>query len=313
MKRTSVVKLFLKTDHTGKRIPTALAIVVLILLVFGSYHFSRKNKSHAFEPKKQTIIKEREIFEVANQQLKISDQESMMNDIHQTILSQKQEIKFPKSDAIQLIKPEKHQYVPMIVYDQTDNYESDKIVPLGSMVKCLLIHNIVSNNFNSPVIAQVWEDFYFNDELLLPFGTRIYGTAFSGRQRDRVLVKFHSIVFQDGTTLSIDAIGLSQDGSGGLTGTVVDKRNKKAFTQMAANFLTGLSLGLQDTATNAITGLTEIENSTRNAVLEGVAQIFETEAKRIQEQIAQLDGYLVILAGSELKVYFEKPVDVSPL
>ncbi|MFS6695662.1 hypothetical protein, partial [Staphylococcus aureus] len=93
------------------------------------------------------------------------------------------------------------------------------------------------------------------------------GTAFAGRQRDRISVKFHSIVFQDGKTLKIDAIGLSKDGSGGLTGMVVDHRNKKIFVEMATNFLCGMALGLQKTATNAVTGLSEVESSSRNAIL----------------------------------------------
>ena len=146
------------------------------------------------------------------------------------------------------------------------------------MVKCLLIHNIVTNNFEAPVIAQVWEDFYFDGKLLLPFGTRIYGTASSGRQRDRVVVKFNNIVFQDGKTIKINAIGLSQDGSGGLTGTVIDDGTKKTILAMAMNLLSGVALGFQQTSTNALTGIDQVESNSRNALLTGVANTFQKQA-----------------------------------
>ena len=160
-----------------------------------------------------------------------------------------------------------------------NNYQSNWVVPLGSMVKCLLIHNIVTNNFEAPVIAQVWEDFYFDGNLLLPFGTRIYGTASSGKQRDRVTVNFHDIVFQDGKTIKINAIGLSQDGSGGLTGTVIDDGTKKTIIAMAMNLLSGIALGFQQTQTNLVTGIDQVEANSRNAFLMGLPIPFKSRPR----------------------------------
>ena len=82
---------------------------------------------------------------------------------------------------------------------------------------------------------------------------------------------------------------------------------------MAVNFLSGLALGLQQTATNAVTGLGEVQGNSRNAILNGVANTFENEAKRIQKEVEDAKGYAVVLAGNELVVYFEKESDVNPL
>lgn len=312
MRKVSVIDLFLKADHAGRRNPTVLTWILLCLLVFSSYFLAQNKKpvSKKKEPPKESIIKERDIVEAAHSP-------DINGDIFKIDYSGITNSSDQKSQTGGLPAPKKafrpRANSKMIVFDGTKDFQSEEIVPLGSMVRCILIHNIVTNNFNAPVIAQVWEDFYFNGKLLLPFGTRIYGTAFAGRQRDRITVKFHNIVFQDGKTLKIDAIALSKDGSGGLTGTVIDNHNRKVFIEMAMNFLSGLAAGLQQTATNAVTGLSEVESNSRNAILNGVANTFEKEAKRIEKEAQDAKGYAVVLAGNELVVYFEKESDVNPL
>ena len=312
MQKVSVINLFLKADNAGRRKPTVLTWILLCLLVFSSYFLSQNKKpvKKKKEAPKESIIKERDIMNAAHSPDKSGDifkidYSDIVSPIEQT--KQAERLSIPKKS----FKPRSNS--KMIVFDGTKDYHSEQVVPLGSMVRCLLIHNIVTNNFNAPVRAQVWEDLYFDGKLLLPFGTRIYGTAFAGRQRDRISVKFHNIVFQDGKTLKIDAIGLSKDGSGGLTGTIIDDRNKKMFIEMAVNFLSGLALGLQKTATNAVTGISEVQGNPRNAILTGVANTFENEARHIQKETEDAKGYAVVLAGNELVVYFEKESDVNPL
>ena len=306
----SASNLFLKSDNTGKRKPTVLTCALIGVFVFCSYFISQGKKSVKRETK-QTIIKEKDIIEAANNRL-TDEGKGFKLDYGQIL--QPPEVKQTVSIQIpvpQVVKRTSSINTKMIVFDNTNAYQSNWVVPLGSMIKCLLIHNIVTNNFEAPVIAQVWEEFYFNGKLLLPFGTRIYGTASAGKQRDRVMVRFNNIVFQDGKTVKINAIGLSKDGSGGLTGTVIDEQNKKTFIAMALNFLSGMASGLQQTATNQVTGLNQIETSSRNAILNGAANTFQSEAQRIKSDTENAKGYAIVLAGGELVVYFEKEADVQ--
>ena len=307
----SVNNPFLKTDNTGKRQPTILTWGLIGLFVFSSYFFST-GKKRVKADKKESIINEKDIIEAANNSKPLTDEGKAFKFDYSQILKPLE----PKQTVLVPITPppvNKHVSplnTKMIVFDNTNAYQSNWVIPLGSMVKCLLIHNIVTNNFEAPVIAQVWEDFYFDGKLLLPFGTRVYGTASVGKQRDRVTVRFENIVFQDGKTVKINAIGLSKDGSGGLTGTVIDEHNKQTFIQMALNFLSGMALGLQQTATNQVTGISEIEASSRNAILNGAANAFQGEAQRIKSDTESAKGYAIVLAGSDLVVYFQKEADV---
>lgn len=304
IKNISFKNVFFKKDHVGKCHPTRFTWCLIIIFVFGSFFLSKEKPKKPKREIKQQIIKERELIEASNASSK-SKEKSAVD------LSEAFKIPAPKMNRLKEITGKVDSKI--IVFDQTTNYQSDQIVPLGSIVKCLLIHNIVTNNFSSPVVAQVWEDFYFDGKLLLPFGTRIYGTARAGRERDRVLVVFHTIVFQDGREVHIKAISLSKDGSAGLTGMIVSKQNKKRILMMAMNFLSGIALGLQETATNAVTGLTEITTNSRNAILEGSANTFEREARRLEKEINAAEGYAIVVAGNQLIVYFEKSTDVKPL
>ncbi|MBF0490203.1 MAG: TrbI/VirB10 family protein [Candidatus Omnitrophica bacterium] len=308
----SASHLFLKTDNAGKRQPTILTYVLIGAFVFGSCFFSRDQKPHTKKEVKDIIIKEKDIIEAANNPI---TNEGRAFKLDYTQVLPPPEIKqlpfAPKITPPPLAKPISHIQTKMIVFDNTNVYESNWVIPLGSMIKCLLIHNIVTNNFEAPVIAQVWEDFYFDGKLLLPFGTRIYGTASTGKERDRVTVKFHDIVFQDGKTIKIDAIGLSKDGSGGLTGTVIDDSTKNTLISMAMNLLSGMALGFQQTTTNELTGINQVEANSRNALLNGVANTFQKQAQQVQSDIQNSKGYAIVLAGSDLVVYFQKESDIQ--
>ncbi|MBP9854910.1 MAG: hypothetical protein KBD53_08590 [Candidatus Omnitrophica bacterium] len=305
IKNISFKELLFKSDHTGKRVPTRFAWSLVVLFIFGSFFMSKEKPKKLKHEARQDIIKEREIIEASNSHSK--EEEKSAVDLSE-------EIDFPiKADSVKPKRISGKVDAKMIVFDATNNYQSDQIAPLGSMIECLLIHNIVTNNFSAPVIAQVWEDFYFDGKLLLPFGTRIFGTARAGKERDRVLVTFHTIVYQDGREVPIKALGLSADGSAGLTGILVSKQNKKRVLMLAMNFMSGIALGLQEKATNAVTGLREITTDSRNAVLQGASNTFEKEAGQLEKEINAAEGYAIVVAGNKLIVYFEKSVDVEPL
>ncbi|MBF0490435.1 MAG: TrbI/VirB10 family protein [Candidatus Omnitrophica bacterium] len=306
------IQIFLKTDNRGRKQPTILAWGLVGILILGSCLLSKEKKPIPKKEPKQEIIKEKDIIEAANASLK--EQGSSFNLDYAKILPPpeiKQSPIAPKITPPPSAKPLLPVQTKMIVFDDTKDFKSKRAIPLGSMIKCLLIHNIVTNNFEAPVIAQVWEDFYFDGELLLPFGTRIYGTASAGRERDRVTVKFHDIVFQDGKTITVDAIGLSKDGSGGLTGRVVDDSTKKTIIGMAMNLLSGMAVGFQQTTTNALTGINQVEANSRNALLNGVSTTFQKQAEHIQGDIEASKGYAIVLAGDELVIYFEKEADIQ--
>ncbi len=322
MMSISVDNIFLKIDGAGKRTPTVVTYFLIALFVLGSYFISQNKKPSVKKNFKQTIIKQKDLTAAGVANTPTNTTNILLSNHGNTFKFDYKQVLRPPLQSPKPPSPQEASPVlslnrvspintKMIVFDNTNGYQSNLVIPLGSMVKCLLIHNIVTNNFEAPVIVQVWKDFYFDGKLLLPFGTRIYGTATAGRQRDRVTVAFHDIVFQDGKTVKINAIGLSQDGSGGLTGTVIDDGTKKTILAMAMNLLSGMALGFQQTSTNALTGMDQVQSNARNALLNGVANTFQKQAQQTQNDIENSKGYAIVLAGNELVVYFEKEADIQ--
>lgn len=291
-----LVDVLFKKDHTGKRIPTLLTWGLIVSGVFIAC-FVSQDKKVIKEKEEQAVINRQEITEVSISEKDVIKQtEDVITPLIRS--DYKKEEKKPEQDKPKIEKPVK-KILPK------------RKVPLGSMVECMLIHNIVTNNFSAPVIVQVVDDFYFNNVLLIPKDTRIYGEARSGRERDRVLVAFKTIVLHDGAEIPIKSRGLNADGSGGIQAIIINKENKKKIMTKVMSFLSGVFLGFQEKTTNAITGMDQVSTSSRNAVLEGSAEVFKEEAKRMQDEIKKAEGYGIIVAGERLIVYFDQSVDIN--
>jgi len=292
-----LVDVLFKKDHTGKRIPSLLTCGLIASAVFLAC-FVSQDKKVIKEKEEQAVINRQEITDVS---ISEKDVVKQTEDVITPLIRsdyKKVEEKKPEQDKPKIEKPVK-KILPKLK------------IPLGTMVESMLIHNIVTNNFSAPVIVQVVDDFYFNNMLLIPKDTRIYGEARSGRERDRVLVAFKTIVMLDGTEIPIKSRGLNADGSGGIQAIIISKENKKKIMTKVVSFLSGVFLGFQEKTTNAITGMDQVSMSSRNAVLEGGAEVFKEEAKRMQDEIKNAEGYGVIVAGERLIVYFDQSVELN--
>ena len=197
----------------------------------------------------------------------------------------------------------------MIVFDDTARFKSKKAVPIGTMFRVYLINNIVSNNYASPVVTGVIEPLIYNAELILPVGSRLIGSAAAGRMRDRVAVDFHTAVYPDGSTVPIGGLGMMDDGSAGLRGRLVDKKGLRMLAAFGADFLSGFTMMMADTYINPVTGNEEIRTDTKNAVWGGIANSFQKISEDIRTVANRDDAYLVIIAGTPVKVYLNRTVD----
>ena len=290
-----IIDILFKKNHTGKRIPTLLTWGLIALGVFAACFVSQDEK----------VVKNKEEQAIINRQdiTAVSIAEKGIEKKSEDVITPLLRTDFKKK----IVATKDNQKVDKRVKKK----RSKRKIPLGSMVECMLIHNIVTNNFSAPVIVQVVDDFYFNNVLLIPKDTRIYGEARSGRERDRVLVAFKTIVLHDGTEMSIKSRGLNFDGSGGIKAIIINKQNKKKIMTKIMNFLGGVFLGFQEKTTNAVTGVNQVALSSRNAILEGSAQTFKEEAKRMRDEIKKAEGYGIIVAGERLIVYFDKSADMN--
>ncbi len=84
--------------------------------------------------------------------------------------------------------------------------------------------NAISSGLESPVVAVVDRAVQLGDTVVIPEGARAIGQT-AGAVRDRVNVRFASVVFPNGREMPISGLALMKDGSAGLVGKIKGKRN----------------------------------------------------------------------------------------
>jgi hypothetical protein len=84
--------------------------------------------------------------------------------------------------------------------------------------------NAISSGLESPVVAVVDRPIQLGNTTVIPQGARVIGQT-AGAVKDRVNVRFTSVVLPDDSEMAISGLALMKDGSAGLVGKVKGKRN----------------------------------------------------------------------------------------
>jgi len=79
--------------------------------------------------------------------------------------------------------------------------------------------NAISSGLESPVVAIVDRNVELNDSVLIPQGARVVGYT-AGAVKDRINVRFTSVLLPNNRELAISGLALMKDGSAGLVGKV---------------------------------------------------------------------------------------------
>jgi len=84
--------------------------------------------------------------------------------------------------------------------------------------------NAISSGLESPVVAVVDRSVKFGDTVVIPVGAHVIGRT-AGAAKDRVNVRFTSVVLPNDQEMAISGLALMKDGSAGLVGKIKGKRN----------------------------------------------------------------------------------------
>src|SRR5437016_3732522 len=79
--------------------------------------------------------------------------------------------------------------------------------------------NAISSGWESPVIAVVDRNVELNDSVVIPQGAQVIGYT-SGAVKDRINVRFTSVLLPNNREMAISGLALMKDGSAGLVGKV---------------------------------------------------------------------------------------------
>ncbi len=95
---------------------------------------------------------------------------------------------------------------------------SDSQLPSGTEI---IAHttNAISSGLESPVIAIVDRNVYLGNAVVIPQGARVIGYT-AGAVKDRINVRFTSLILPSNREVTISGLALMKDGSAGLVGKV---------------------------------------------------------------------------------------------
>lgn len=185
--------------------------------------------------------------------------------------------------------------------------------PRGILIKAALVITVDSSSLQTPVLALVTEDVYWNHQLIVPAGTQVHAKAGKGRTRDRIEVHgAYTFIWEDGREYTINGIALDHerlsdntyaitDGSAGIRGIIVQNDQYAQVKVLIAEALQGIMLNNRQQF-QSIYGLVP-QNNTANAALGGGAQAASAYSRLLTTQLSQDMDFVRVAAGTQFYIY----------
>jgi hypothetical protein len=180
-------------------------------------------------------------------------------------------------------------------------------LPMGSQIQAELVGRVESADSNSPVTAVILEDVLSPVQaLVIPKGTRVIGGGQLDVNRERLQVRFTTLVFPEGQQFSISGLAAMLDGSSGLAGDFSSGEFKKNVSQFVGTFIGGLATGMQDRTAVGQIGIPFETGSLKNGVLNGVADSSMNYAKSQSDKMGQAGAKIKVPSGTKFVLYLDK-------
>jgi hypothetical protein len=185
--------------------------------------------------------------------------------------------------------------------------------PRGMLFKAALVLTVDSSSLETPVLALVTEDVYWNGRLIVPAGTQVHAQASKGRVRDRIEITGpFTFVWADGREYNINCVALDHvrlsdgsygitDGSAGIRGQIIQNDQYAELKILVAEALQGIMNNQQDQF-QTVYGLVP-QNTSRNAALGGGSQAASAYSGLLTKKLeADLD-FVRVAAGTQFYIF----------
>ena len=181
----------------------------------------------------------------------------------------------------------------------------DKL-PMGTTIAAKLLNTVLSSDSNSPVMAEISEEIYWKNSVMIPAGTKAIGQGTLDDGIERLQVRFHTLVFPDGQQHSLSALALLGDGSSGIAGDFHSRTFPKQAGRFAGTFIGGLAQGLKDKDSRGQAGIVFEPGSLKNGLLNGIAASSLDQANSLAQDSERLKPYLEVPGGAAFLLYLER-------
>ena len=181
------------------------------------------------------------------------------------------------------------------------------VLPMGSGIPAQIIGRIESADSSSPVQAVILQDVLSPVlALVIPKGSKVIGSGQLDANRERLQVRFHTLVFPEGEQFGVSGVATMPDGSSGLAGDFSSGVFKRNASQFIGTFIGGVAEGLKDRSSVGALGIPLEPGGIKNGLLNGVVQSTQNYTKTQTEQMGQAGASIKIPAGLSFVLFLDR-------
>ncbi|MFH2201786.1 MAG: TrbI/VirB10 family protein [Elusimicrobiota bacterium] len=125
-------------------------------------------------------------------------------------------------------------------------------LPTGFTFPARLETAIYSYNTETPAVAVVERDIVYLRKVVIPAKTKVIGSVAVVKSHDRVLIRFHTMVFPEGDEINLTAMALALDGSAGIAGRVEKHKDSAVANTVLRSIVAGTQVALDASMVNPI-------------------------------------------------------------
>jgi type IV secretory pathway VirB10-like protein len=174
--------------------------------------------------------------------------------------------------------------------------KANYFLPTGFTFPVRLENAVYSYNVETPALAVVERDVVYLRRVVIPAGTRAIGTVAVLKSHDRVLVNFHTLVFETGDEVRFTGMALALDGSAGLKGKVETHKDAAVANTVLRSFVSGTQTALD------MSGVSPIASSATQGIAQEAVKELDTQRQEVTQSIT-------IEAETGLRVYIPQRLE----
>jgi len=174
--------------------------------------------------------------------------------------------------------------------------KSNYFLPTGFTFPVRLENAVYSYNVETPAIAMVERDVIYLRRVVIPAGTRAIGTVAVLKSHDRVLVNFHTLVFETGDEVKLTGMALALDGSAGLKGKVETHKDSAVANTVLRSLVSGTQAALD------VSGGSPVASQATGGLAQEAVKELDTQRQEVSESIT-------IEAETGLRVYIPQRLE----
>ncbi|UPT75002.1 MAG: TrbI/VirB10 family protein [Elusimicrobiota bacterium] len=168
--------------------------------------------------------------------------------------------------------------------------KTNYFLPTGFTFPVRLENAVYSYNAETPAIGIVERDVVYLRRVTISAGTRVIGTVAVIKSHDRVLVNFHTLVFETGDEVKFTGMALSLDGAAGLKGKVETHKDAAVANTVLRSFVNGTQAALD------MSGVSPVASSATQGITQEAVKELDVQRQEVTQSIT-------IEAETGLRVY----------